>query len=125
MSVLAKLPGSGCKAAFALLLLGGSAAIAAAQYGAPPRDPGYSAFYHDQEDAPNYAAHWGYHDGLADGSHDRETGHSFRPTHDSAYKHAPSMVIRKSGGMSTKISTAKPTYTATKKAMAAKVCVRM
>ena len=24
-----------------------------------------------------------------DGSHDRATGHSFRPTHDGAYKHAP------------------------------------
>ena len=35
------------------------------------------------------AAHWGYQDGFTDGSHDRATGHSFRPTHDSAYKHAP------------------------------------
>jgi hypothetical protein len=77
------------RTAVACILMGGSAAIGSAQYAAPPRDPGYSAFYHDSEDAPNYAAHWGYHDGLADGSHDRETGHSFRPTHDSAYKHAP------------------------------------
>ncbi len=77
------------RTAVACVLMGGSALVAFAQYGAPPRDPGYSAFYHDSEDAPNYAAHWGYHDGFADGAHDRETGHSFRPTHDNAYKHAP------------------------------------
>ena len=75
--------------AVACMLMGGGAAIASAQYQAPPADPGYSAFYHDSEDA-QLSAHWGYHDGLADGSHDRETGHSFRPTHDNAYKHARS-----------------------------------
>lgn len=72
--------------AAAILLAGGSAF---AQYGPPPRDPGYDTFYHDQADAPNYAAHWGYHDGFADGAHDRQTGHSFRPTHDGNYKRAP------------------------------------
>ena len=70
MSVKAK----NWRIAVACMLMGGGAAIASAQYEAPPRDPGYSAFYHDSEDAPTYAAHWGYHDGLADGSHDRETG---------------------------------------------------
>jgi hypothetical protein len=72
-----------------VLLMTGSAFAQYGQYEQLPRDPGYNAYYHDAEDAPNYAAHWGYHDGLADGQHDRETGHSFRPTHDSAYKHAP------------------------------------
>jgi hypothetical protein len=66
--------------AFTFLLLGGSAAIASAQYGAS---------YQQQSESPDHAAHWGYQDGFADGSHDRATGHSFRPTHDSAYKHAP------------------------------------
>ncbi len=70
------------RAAVAFLLLGGSAAIASAQYG-----PGYR--YQQQYDSPDNAGHWGYQDGLNDGSHDRATGHSFRPTHDSNYKHAP------------------------------------
>lgn len=72
------------RTAFAFLLLGGSAAIASAQYG-----PGYGSTYQQQYESPDYAAHWGYQDGFADGSHDRATGHSFRPTHDGAYKHAP------------------------------------
>jgi hypothetical protein len=72
------------RTAFAFLLLGGSAAIASAQYGS-----GYGSSYQQQNESPDYAAHWGYQDGFADGSHDRATGHSFRPTHDSAYKHAP------------------------------------
>jgi hypothetical protein len=70
--------------AFTFLLLGGSAAIASAQYSS-----GYGASYQQQSESPDYAAHWGYQDGFSDGSHDRATGHSFRPTHDSAYKHAP------------------------------------
>ena len=92
MKRFAGLHGNCLRVALVFTILGGSAAIASAQYGSggvPPRDAGYSAFYHDQDDDPNYAAHWGFHDGLADGSHDRETGHSFRPTHDAAYKHAP------------------------------------
>jgi hypothetical protein len=72
------------RTAFAFLLLGGSAAIASAQYRA-----GYGSSYQQQHESPDYAAHWGYQDGFADGSHDRAIGHSFRPTHDSAYKHAP------------------------------------
>jgi hypothetical protein len=68
------------RAAVAFLLLGGSAVIASAQYG-----PGYR--YQQQYESP--AAHWGYQDGFNDGSRDRATGHSFRPTHDSNYKHAP------------------------------------
>lgn len=70
------------RAAVAFLLLGGSAVIASAQYG-----PGYR--YQQQYDSPDNAAHWGFQDGFNDGSHDRVTGHSFRPTHDSNYKHAP------------------------------------
>jgi hypothetical protein len=31
----------------------------------------------------------GFRDGVSDGSHDRATGHSFRPTHDDNYKNAP------------------------------------
>jgi hypothetical protein len=31
----------------------------------------------------------GFRDGMNDGSHDRATGHSFRPTHDDNYKNAP------------------------------------
>ena len=70
------------RAAVAFLLLGGSAVIASAQYG-----PGYR--YQQQYDSPDNAGHWGYQDGYNDGSHDRATGHSFRPAHDAAYKHAP------------------------------------
>jgi hypothetical protein len=54
------------RTAFAFLLLGGSAAMASAQYG-----QGYSASYHEESDPSAYAAHWGY------------------PAHDGAYKHAP------------------------------------
>jgi hypothetical protein len=72
------------RAVFAFLLFGGSAAMAPAQYGT-----GYGPAYHAQSDAADYAAHWGYRDGFTDGSHDRATGHSFRPTHDGAYKLAP------------------------------------
>jgi hypothetical protein len=34
------------------------------------------------------ARQYGYQDGLNDGRNDRQSGHSFRPTHDSNYKHA-------------------------------------
>jgi len=34
------------------------------------------------------ARDFGYQDGLLDGQHDRQTGHSFRPTHDGNYRHA-------------------------------------
>jgi hypothetical protein len=69
------------RAALTFLLLGGSAMMASAQYG-----PGYR-YQQQQNESP--AAHWGYQDGFNDGSHDRATGHSFRPTHDGNYKHAP------------------------------------
>lgn len=36
----------------------------------------------------NAAQQYGYQDGVNDGRNDRATGHSFRPTHDSNYKHA-------------------------------------
>ena len=70
------------RTAVAVLLLGGSAVIASAQY-----ERGYG--YQQQNESPDNPAHWGYQDGFNDGSRDRATGHSFRPTHDSNYKHAP------------------------------------
>jgi hypothetical protein len=72
------------RTAIAFLLLGGSAAIASAQYGQASGEA-----YRDQNGPAEYAAHWGFQDGMNDGSRDRATGHSFRPTHDQAYKHAP------------------------------------
>ena len=68
------------RTAVAFLILTSGAAIASAQ-------SGYNTTY--QSDPAGYASHWGYQDGFTDGSHDRATGHSFRPTHDGAYKHAP------------------------------------
>ncbi len=35
----------------------------------------------------NRAREFGYQDGLNDGQRDRATGHSYRPTHDSSFKH--------------------------------------
>jgi hypothetical protein len=66
------------------LMLGGAAGVASAQYG-----QGYGPAYRDQSSPAEYAARVGYQDGLNDGSRDRATGHSFRPTHDHDYKHAP------------------------------------
>lgn len=34
------------------------------------------------------ARSYGWHDGMADGQHDRYTGHSFRPTHSDRYEDA-------------------------------------
>jgi hypothetical protein len=54
------------------------------------RDDGYRAPY-GRGGFGNYAAtarQFGYQDGLNDGQTDRRTGHSFRPTHDSNYRHA-------------------------------------
>jgi hypothetical protein len=70
------------RTAVAFVLLGGSAVIASAQY-----ERGYG--YQQQNESPDNAAHWGYQDGFNDGSHDRATGHSFRPTHDDKYEDAP------------------------------------
>jgi hypothetical protein len=73
------------RTAAAVLLLAGSVGIASAQYG-----QGYGSNYQQQQQqVPGDPGHWGFQDGVNDGSHDRATGHSFRPTHDSAYKHAP------------------------------------
>jgi hypothetical protein len=77
------------------LIFSAGLGMASAQYGPPPprdlppADPGYSEYYHEDNAAPNYAARVGYHDGWADGRHDKETGHSFRPTQDDHYKNAP------------------------------------
>jgi hypothetical protein len=73
-----------CRTAIAFLLLAGSVGIASAQYG-----QGYGSNYQQQRQSQDDPGHWGYQDGFNDGSHDRATGHSFRPTHDSAYKRAP------------------------------------
>ena len=80
-------------------LIAGSSALAAAQSAQPvfyqwgyqdrdrdwdrdrDRDRGYN------RDNAN-AREFGYQDGFNDGRNDRFTGHSFRPTHDSNYRHA-------------------------------------
>jgi hypothetical protein len=78
----------GLRSAVAILLLGGAAGIASAQYG-QGYGQGYGNGYRDQNGPAEYASRTGYQDGMNDGSHDRMSGHSFRPTHDSNYKHAP------------------------------------
>jgi hypothetical protein len=70
--------------AVVVLVLGGTAGIVSAQ-----DPPGYGHAYRDQAGPGDYATHMGYQDGTNDGSRDRATGHSFRPTQDSHYKHAP------------------------------------
>jgi hypothetical protein len=70
--------------AVAVLMLGGAAGIASAQYG-----PGYGNAYREQAGPGDYATRMGFQDGMNDGGRDRATGHSFRPTQDSHYKHAP------------------------------------
>ena len=65
------------------------------QYGPnslPPQPPPQSRYWqaYHEDSLPNYAARWGFHAGEIDGQRDRETGHSFRPTHDDGYKHVPS-----------------------------------
>ena len=86
-----------------LAALTGSSVAAFAQYGAPspyyppPQyGPGYgpapqSRYWQEyrEERGPDYAHRWGYHAGEINGQRDRETGHSYRPTHDDAYKHVP------------------------------------
>ncbi|MGE5323893.1 MAG: hypothetical protein ACM3SW_13575 [Actinomycetota bacterium] len=51
-------------------------------YGAYGGNGGYGGY------AFNAARQYGFQDGLNDGRADRNTGHSFRPTHDRNYKHA-------------------------------------
>lgn len=68
----------------ATALVAGSVGVAGAQYGYTDRDwdRGYHRnFYANAKD-------FGYQDGYNDGRNDRITGHSFRPTHDSNFKHA-------------------------------------
>ena len=43
---------------------------------------------HDRGPYGNGAAQFGYRDGFNDGRNDAVTGHSFRPTQDSNYRHA-------------------------------------
>lgn len=63
-------------------LILGSAALAAAQ----PQQWGYDdrAYRNLYANARDF----GYQDGYNDGRNDRFTGHSYRPTHDSNFKHA-------------------------------------
>jgi len=80
--------------ACAVLALAGSCAAAVAQYYPPPQylpppQSRYWQFYHEDR-LPNYAARWGFHAGEVNGQRDRDTGHSYRPSHDDAYKHVPS-----------------------------------
>lgn len=64
------------------------AGTALAQYGDPGRYDGYYQ-YDPAHETVERARSFGYHDGLADGERDRETGHSFRPTHSDRYEDAP------------------------------------
>src|SRR6185312_11102983 len=50
-------------------------------YGNPGRNGGYA-------NGSRAAQQFGYRDGLNDGRSDRQSGHSFRPTHDDNYKNA-------------------------------------
>jgi hypothetical protein len=50
------------------------------------RNDGYGRGY--RGNGLNAARQFGYQDGLNDGVGDRQNGHSFRPGHDSNYKHA-------------------------------------
>src|SRR5215510_13159122 len=77
-------------------LMAGASALASAQsvisvqwrgYGDHDRDDGYynrGYYYYGN----NVARRFGYQDGLNDGLNDRRTGHSYRPTHDSSFRHA-------------------------------------
>ncbi len=65
------------------LILGSSALASAQGWGYHDRDDYYG---HDR--VATNARSFGYQDGLNDGKNDWFTGHSFRPTHDSNFKHA-------------------------------------
>lgn len=86
-----------------VLTIAGSSVAAFAQYGAPAPNypppqygPNYgpapqSHYWQDfrESSGPDFAHRWGYHAGEVNGQRDRVTGHSYRPTHDDAYKHVP------------------------------------
>lgn len=72
-----------------LLMIAASAALAVSL--AVPA----TAQWHDNHDRDRGASNGGrqaedvgYRDGMNDGRHDRQTGHSFRPTNDDNYKNA-------------------------------------
>jgi hypothetical protein len=76
-------------------IMAGASALASAQnvvavqwrqYGDHDRDDGYSRGGYNYEN--NVARRFGYQDGYNEGLNDRRTGHSYRPTHDSSYRHA-------------------------------------
>lgn len=68
----------------AALMIGSSALASAQSWGYRDRD---DAYYRGDRATAN-ARSFGYQDGLADGRNDWYTGHSFRPTRDSNFKHA-------------------------------------
>ncbi len=77
-SVVGKLSG------IALLTMLG-AGTAFAQYRYEDRQEGY---YQQGQDAAERARNTGYQDGIAEGEKDRNSGHSYRPTHSDRYEDA-------------------------------------
>lgn len=70
-------------------MLSGSIAFAGAQAIVPAqRHYDRDDRYRDRNYVADFARRMGRQDGFNDGLRDRRTGHSFRPTHDSSYKHA-------------------------------------
>lgn len=67
----------------AMALVACSSVVASAQWRYPDRDD-----YYRNDRALTNARNYGYQDGFNDGRNDRFTGHSFRPEHDSNFKHA-------------------------------------
>jgi hypothetical protein len=55
----------------------------------PLPDPGYGLFYHDTQEAPDFAARWGYHDGWTDGRRDRNLGESGAAEETGRFKSPP------------------------------------
>jgi hypothetical protein len=58
------------------------------EWGRGDRDHDRDDGYRDRNWVADYARRMGKQDGFNDGMNDRNTGHSYRPTHDSSYKHA-------------------------------------
>ena len=76
----------------ATFIAGGSIAASAQGWGYPDRDRDHDRDrdrygYYGNRSYAN-ARDFGYQDGFNDGRNDRYSGHSFRPTHDSNFKHA-------------------------------------
>jgi hypothetical protein len=69
-------------------MLSGSAAFAGAQVVLQVQRYDHDDHYRDWAYVADFARRMGRQDGVNDGANDRRTGHSFRPTHDTSYKHA-------------------------------------